>query len=164
VQPGSPVGRIAQQDQLYAELKVPAREATQVRAGQRVLVDTRTGTVEGVVARVDPGVTAGTVVVDVDLQGALPPGTRPQLEVEGIIYISELPNTLFVSRPSYVKNDAAIAVYKVDANGRYASRVNIKAGKVSLHHMQVIAGLNAGDEIITSEDGEWQGQERILLQ
>ena len=47
LQPGSPIGRIARQDQLYAELKVPAREATQVIAGQRVLVDTRSGTYLG---------------------------------------------------------------------------------------------------------------------
>ena len=33
LQPGSPVGRIARQDHLYAELRVPAREATQVRPG-----------------------------------------------------------------------------------------------------------------------------------
>jgi HlyD family secretion protein len=163
LQPGSPVGRIAQQDQLYAELKVPAREATQVQAGQKVLVDTRNGTVNGVVTRVDPGVTDGTVVVDVDLPGALPAGARPQLQVEGTIYVSQLPNTLFVGKPSYVKNDAAISVYKLDPAGRYATRVTIKAGKVSLNDLQVLQGLQPGDRIITSEIGEWQGQERILL-
>lgn len=163
LQVGSPVGRIAQQDQLYAELKVPAREATQVQAGQKVLVDTRNGVVNGVVTRVDPGVTEGTVVVDVDLQGALPAGARPQLQVEGTIYISQLPNTLFVGRPSYVKNDAAISVYKLDLAGRYAARVTVKAGMVSLNQMQVLGGLRAGDRIITSEIGEWQSQERVLL-
>jgi multidrug efflux pump subunit AcrA (membrane-fusion protein) len=163
LQEGSPVGRIAQQDQLYAELKVPAREATQVQAGQSVVVDTRNGTVNGIVTRVDPGVTEGTVVVDVDLQGALPEGARPQLQVEGIIYISQLPNTLYVGKPSYVKNDAAITVYKLDPAGRYATRVTIKAGKVSLNYLQVLQGLRAGDRIITSEIGEWQDQERILL-
>lgn len=163
LQPGSPIGRIAQQDQLYAELKVPAREATQVQAGQKVLVDTRNGTVNGVVARVDPGVTDGTVVVDVDLQGALPEGARPQLQVEGTIYISQLPNTLYVGKPSYVKNDAAIAVYKLDPAGRYATRTTIKAGRISLNHIQVQHGLQAGDRIITSEIGEWQDHERILL-
>jgi multidrug efflux pump subunit AcrA (membrane-fusion protein) len=163
LQPGSPIGRIAQQDQLYAELKVPAREATLVQPGQKVVVDTRNGTVNGVVTRVDPGVTDGTVVVDVALQGTLPPGARPQLQVEGTVYISQLPNTLFVGKPSYVKNDADIAVYKLDPEGRYASRVTIKAGKVSLNYLQVLEGLQAGDRIITSEVAEWQGQERILL-
>jgi len=163
LQPGSPVGRIAQREQLYAELKVPAREATQVQAGQKALIDTRNGTVNGTVARVDPGVTDGTVVVDVDLDGALPAGARPQLEVEGTIYVSQLPDTLYVGKPSYVKNDADIAVYKLDPDGHYAKRVTIKAGKVSLNYLQVLSGLQAGDRIITSEIGEWQDKDRILL-
>lgn len=163
LQPGSPIGRIAQQDQLYAELRVPAREATQVRPGQKVVIDTRNGTVNGVVARIDPGVTDGTVVVDVDLDESLPAGARPQLQVEGTIYIDQLPNALHVGKPAYVKNDAAIAVYKLDPSGRYATRTTIQAGKVSLNHMQVLQGLQPGDRIITSEIGEWQGQDRILL-
>ena len=163
LQPGSPIGRIAQQDQLYAELKVPAREATQVQAGQKVVVDTRNGVVNGTVTRVDPGVTDGTVVVDVELTGALPEGARPQMQVEGTVYISQLANTLYVGKPSYVKGDAAMAVYKLDPAGRYASRVNVKAGKVSLNHLQVLQGLAAGDRIITSEVAEWQDQDRILL-
>jgi HlyD family secretion protein len=163
LQPGSPIGRVAQQDQLYAELKVPAREATQVQAGQKVIIDTRNGTVNGVVTRVDPGVTDGTVVVDVELQGALPAGARPQLQVEGVVYIDQLPNTLYVGKPSYVKNDADITVYKLDPEGRYATRTTIKAGKVSVNYLQVLQGLQPGDQIITSEIGEWQGQDRILL-
>jgi HlyD family secretion protein len=163
LQPGSPVGRIAQQDALYAELKVPAREATQVAAGQKVVVDTRNGTVNGVVTRVDPGVTDGTVVVDVDLQGPLPAGARPQLQVEGTIYVAQIPSTLYVGKPSYVKNDATLAVYKLDPGGRYASRVLIQTGKVSLNSLQVLRGLQSGDRIITSEIAEWQDQGRILL-
>jgi HlyD family secretion protein len=163
LQPGSPIGRIAQQDQLYAELRVPAREATQVQAGQNVVIDTRNGTMNGIVSRVDPGVTDGTVVVDVDLAGAPPAGARPRLEVEGTISISRLPNTLFVGKPAYVRNDADIAVYKLDPAGHYATRVPIRAGKVSLNYLQVLQGLAAGDRIITSEVGEWQGQDRILL-
>jgi multidrug resistance efflux pump len=163
LQSGAPIGRIARQDQLYAELKVPAREATQVQPGQKVVVDTRNGTIDGIVTRIDPGVTDGTVVVDVDLNGALPAGARPQLEVEGTIYIAQLPNTLYVGKPAYVKNDASISVYKLDPEGRYATRTTIKAGKVSLNYLQVMQGLQAGDRIITSEIGEWQGQDRILL-
>ena len=163
LQPGSPIGRIAQQNTLYAELKVPAREATQVQAGQNVIVDTRNGTVNGVVTRVDPGVTEGTVVVDVDFKGELPDGARPQLQVEGIIYVSQLPDTLYVSKPAYVKNDAAITVYKLDPESHYATRVTIKAGKVSVNYLQVLQGLKAGDRIITSEISAFQDQERILL-
>lgn len=163
LQPGSPIGRIARQDQLYAELKVPAREASQVQVAQTVVIDTRNGTVNGIVSRIDPGVTEGTVIVDADLHGAVPAGARPQLQIEGIIYISQLVNTLYVGKPSYVKNDAAITVYKLNPAGNYATRVTIQAGKVSLNYLQVLHGLKAGDRIITSEINAFQDQERILL-
>ena len=163
VQPGSPIGRIAQPDQLYAELKVSAREAADVQTGQSAVVDTRSGTVEGVVTRVDPAVTDGTVVVDVGLRGTLPPAARPQLPVEGIIYISQIPNTLYVGKPSYVKTNASVTVYKLDPAGRYASRVTIQAGKLSLNYLQVLRGLSVGDRIITSDIGDWQDKARILI-
>ncbi len=163
VQPGSPIGRIAHQDQLYAELKVPAREATHVQVGQKAVVDTRNGVANGTVTRVDPGVTDGTIVVDVDLQGPLPTGARPQLPVEGTIYVTQLPNTLYVGKPAYVQNDAEISVYRLDPGGRYATRTTIRAGKVSLNHIQVLQGLQAGDRIITSDIGEFKSQDRILL-
>ena len=163
LQPGSPIGRIAQQSELYAELKVPAREATHVQAGQKAIVDTRNGLIHGVVTRIDPGVTDGTVVVDVDLEGTPPAGARPQMPVEGTIFVTQIPNTLYVSKPAYVKNDAAITVYRLDPDGQYAMRTTVKAGKVSLNDMQVLSGLKAGDRIITSEAGEWQDRERILL-
>jgi HlyD family secretion protein len=80
LEPGTPVGRIAQPEPLYAELKVPAREANGVAVGQHVLIDTHNGTVEGVLTRLDPAVTDGTVIVDADLSGPRPAGVRHLLE------------------------------------------------------------------------------------
>ena len=118
---------------------------------------------KGVVTRVDPAVTEGTVIVDVELRSALPAGARPQLPVEGVIYLSRVSNTLYVGKPSYVKTNGVMTVYKLDAEGRYAKRVTIKAGKLSINYLQILEGLNAGDRIITSEVGEWQHEERILI-
>ena len=163
LQPGNSIGGIAQQDRLHAELKVPAREAGLVERGKRVVIDTRRGMAPGVVTRIDPSVIDGTVIVDVELAGALPAGARPSLQVEGTIYLSQLPDTLYVGKPAYVKAGAAISVYKLDSAGRYATRVTVEAGQVSLDHLQVLRGLAAGDRIITSEIDEFQTQERILL-
>ena len=163
LQPGSPIGRIAQLDQLYAELKVPAREATDVQIGQSAVIDTHSGMAKGIVKRVDPAVTDGTVIVDVDLKDALPAGARPQLPVEGVIYISQLNDALFVGKPAYVKANSDLTVYKLDSDGRYASRTTIKTGKISVNAMQVLSGLDGGDHIITSDMGEWQDRDRILI-
>jgi multidrug efflux pump subunit AcrA (membrane-fusion protein) len=163
MQPGAPIGRVAQPGALYAELRVPAREATEVQAGQKVIVDTRNGTIDGVVSRIDPAVRDGVVIVDVDLPGKMPQGARPQLQVEGIIYIAQLSDALYVGRPAYVKSNASLPVYLLDRGENYAERTVFASGKVSLDHVQVLSGLKEGDRIITSETGEWQGKERILL-
>lgn len=163
LQPGSPIGRIAQDGRLYAQLKVPAREAAEVRPDQRVSVDLRSALLDGVVTRVDPTVTDGTVIVDVALKGELPAGTRPLLPVEATVYLARLPNTLYVNRPSYVRADTDISVYRLDHAGHYATRVALKTGRLSLNHVQVLEGLRAGDRIITSEIDEWQTERRILI-
>ena len=77
LQPGGEIGRIAQQDFLYAELKVQARQASKIVQGQKALIDTRNGEVEGKVRRIEPAVNEGTVIVDVDLTSELPAGARP---------------------------------------------------------------------------------------
>ena len=72
VAPGTMLARVAEPTRLKAELRVPATRARDVRAGQTVSVDTRNGVVDGTVARVDPSVREGTVMVEVRLDGDLP--------------------------------------------------------------------------------------------
>ena len=160
---GSPIGRIAKPDDLYAEFKVPARDATDIRTGQSVLIDTHSGTVDGVVTRIDPTATDGVVIVDADLRGAIPAVARPQLSIEGIIVIDKVQGALFVGKPSYAKSNAPISMYKLDSGGHYANRVTIQSGKLSVNYMQVVQGLSAGDRVITSDVGEWQDKKRILI-
>ncbi len=161
---GQPIGHIAEPGSLYAQLKVPARDASDVQIGQTGVVDTHNGTVNSVVTRVDPAITEGTVVVDMELKGKMPAGARPQLAVDGDIYLAQVPNALYVRKPANAQANANVTVFKLDASGTYAERVVIKSGKLSLTLMQVVQGLKAGDRIITSEPGDWQNKERIRIQ
>ena len=60
-----------------ASVRAVARNDARAEVGQKVVVDTRNGTMDATVSRVDPGVTDGTVIVDADLKGALLAGARP---------------------------------------------------------------------------------------
>lgn len=160
---GSPVGRLARQELLYAELRVPARQAGDVLVGQNVVVDTRNGTVKGSVSRIDPGVTEGTVIVDVEIHDPLPRGARPQLQVEGIVYIAQIADALHVGRPTFIRTDAEVTIYKLDAAGEYAERVNVRMGRASVNRVEILQGLVPGDRVILSDSSDWQDHQRILL-
>ncbi len=160
---GIPIGKLARQDVLYAQLRVPARQAGEVIIGQNVVVDTRNGTVKGKVSRIDPGVSEGTVVVDVELEGKLPKGARPQLQVEGIIYIAQIDDAIFVGKPTFTRTNAEVTIYKLDSDSEYATRVRVMLGRSSVNRVEVLDGLVPGDRVILSDSSDWQDQPRILL-
>ncbi|HIG39102.1 MAG: efflux RND transporter periplasmic adaptor subunit [bacterium] len=160
---GSPIGKLARQDVLYAELRVPARQAGEVIIGQNAIIDTRNGTVKGKVSRIDPGVSEGTVIVDVELEGRLPKGARLQLQVEGIIYIAQIDEAIFVGKPTFTRTNAEVTIYKLDSDSDYASRVRVMLGRSSVNRVEVLDGLVPGDRVILSDSSDWQDQPRILL-
>ena len=163
LQPGTKLGQIASQDTLYAELRVAARQASEITVGHPVSIDTRNGIVDGAVSRVDPAVSDGLVTVEVHIDGELPKGARPELPVEGIIFVSQVERTLFVDRPVYARPDSRLAVYRIAADGQYAHRTNVLFGKVSANHAQIVEGLSVGDRIILSDSSAWQEHDSVLL-
>ncbi len=162
--PGDDIARIARQDQLYAELEVPARQATDVSVGQLVLIDTRNGEVNGKVSRVDPAVSGGTVIVDVTITDTLPKGTRPELTIDGIIYVAQIANALYVDRPAFSKKDSRLMLYRLDADNQYADRVAVELGTISANRVEVLSGLAAGDQIVLSDSNDWKTRTRINIQ
>ncbi|MEH6581125.1 MAG: HlyD family efflux transporter periplasmic adaptor subunit [Halioglobus sp.] len=160
---GGQIAKIARQDQLYAELKILARRAGEIAQGQGVVVDTRDGVVPGIVSRIDPAVSEGTVVVDVELTGPLPRGARPELQVEGTISIAKLRDTLMVAKPSYGRAGSDISLYRIGEDSSYAERTSVKTGRSSVKKIQILDGLAAGDQIILSDSSDWQKHARILL-
>jgi HlyD family secretion protein len=98
VAPGTNLARVAKPGELMAELRIAETQAKDILIGQPVRVDTRNGIVPGRVTRIDPAVLNGTVLVDVELEGPLPPGARPDLSVDGTVEIERLRDVLYVGR------------------------------------------------------------------
>jgi HlyD family secretion protein len=163
VQLGANVARVARPDDLMAELRVPETQAKDIVNGLLVAVDTRNGIVEGKVIRIDPVVTEGTVQVDVELTGKLPPGARPDQSVDGTIEIERLIDVVFTGRPAYGQQNSKITLFKLVEEGRYAVRVPVELGRMSVNNVEIVQGLVPGDEVILSDTSAWDDNDRIRL-
>jgi len=163
VQPGETLARVARPDTLMAELQIPETQAKDVTVGQRAVVDTRNGVVEGEVIRVDPAVQNGYVQVDVDLLGELPRGARPDLSVDGTIEIERLEDVLYVDRPAYGESGSTIQLFKVVDGGGRAVRVAVSLGRTSVNTIEVLSGLEVGDEVILTDPSPWDGHDVLKL-
>ncbi len=163
VTPGLNLARVAEPKNLKAELRINETQAKDVGIGQLARIDTRNGIVEGEVMRIDPAVQNGTVTVDVRLTGELPRGARPDLSVDGTIEIERLEDVLHVGRPIYGQADSTVGLYKLDADGSMARRVQVRLGKTSVTTVQVVEGLAVGDEVILSDTSNWDEYDRVRL-
>jgi HlyD family secretion protein len=163
VAPGTNLARVADPARLKAELKIAETQARDIQVGQTVSIDTRNGLVEGRVSRVDPSVQNGTVAVDVTLDGALPRGARPDLSVDGTIELERLLNVLFVGRPAVGAEQTAVGLFRVTPDGT-ASRVQVRIGRMSVEKVELVSGLDAGDQVILSDMSAWDQYDRVRIQ
>lgn len=160
---GVNVARVAQPDELIAELRIAETQARDIQLGLHVDIDTRNGVVSGEVVRIDPGVVNGTVQVDVELMGALPSGARPDLSVDGVIELERLQDVLYVGRPAYGQTDSTVSLFLIDTDNN-AQRVPVNLGRASVNLIEVVAGLQAGDQVILSDTSAWEEYEKISLE
>jgi HlyD family secretion protein len=160
---GTILAKVVQPTRLKAQLKIPETQAKDVQIGQVASIDTRNGIIPGSVMRVDPAVQNGTVTVDVKLEGALPKGARPDLSVDGTIEIERLRDVLYVGRPAFGQPNSTVGIFKLEAGGKEATRVQVKLGRSSVNTIEILSGLQVGDQVILSDMSAWDAFNRIRL-
>jgi HlyD family secretion protein len=162
VAPGANVARVADPSNLKAELRIAETQTKDIRVGQVAEVDTRNGSVKGHVARIDPKSTGGTVGVDVILDEALPSGARPDLSVDGTIQLERLDNVIYVGRPAFGQENSTVSLFKVNADGE-ATRTTVKLGRSSVSQIEIVDGLQPGDQVILSDMSAQDSFDRIRI-
>lgn len=163
VTPSATLAKIVQPAKLKAEIKIAETQAKDVQIGQIAAIDTRNGIIPGRVVRVDPSVLNGTVTVDVKLEGDLPRGARPDLSVDGTIELERLDDVLYVGRPVQGQPESTVSVFKVINGGKEAVRVAVKLGRSSVSTIEVLEGLQSGDQVVLSDMSAWDNHERVKL-
>jgi len=163
VTPGTNLARVADPTKLKAQVKIAETQAKDIQIDQVASIDTRNGVVAGHVVRVDPAVEQGTVTVDVALDGELPKGARPDLSVDGTIELERLDNVIYVGRPAFGQENNTVGIFKLVAGSSEAVRTPVKLGRSSVNTIEILSGLEPGDQVILSDTSSMDAHERIRL-
>jgi RND family efflux transporter MFP subunit len=156
--------RISDTSRLLATLKLPQRELARFRAGQQasLTVDAYPGIVfDAGIERLSPtidrqnGSIRATVGID-NRDGKLAPGMFARFE---LLYEKHAAS-LAVPAQSIVQEDGETLVYRV-ADGKAERRV-VTVGIVTGDRVQILSGLEAGDQVITSGTGGLKQGTQVL--
>jgi HlyD family secretion protein len=163
VKVGDNLARVADPTKLKAQVKIAETQAKDIQIAQKAEIDTRNGVVKGHVIRVDPAVEQGTVTVDVAIDGELPKGARPDLSVDGTIELERLNDVIYVGRPAFGQENNTVGMFKLVPGSSEAVRSPVKLGKSSVNTIEIVSGLQPGDQVILSDTSAWDSHERIKL-
>lgn len=163
VQPGTNLARVVEPQHLKAELKIAETQAKDITLGQKAEIDTRNGIIPGHVIRIDPAAQQGTVTVDVGLDGELPQGARPDLSIDGTVELERLTDVIYMGRPAFGQAQSTVGIFKLEDGGQTAVRVQVKLGRSSVSTVEVLEGLQPGDQVILSDTSQWDAYNRIRL-
>jgi HlyD family secretion protein len=160
---GVNLARVANPKRLKAEIRVAETQARDIELDQSAVIDTRNGLISGRVVRIDPAAQSGTVTVDIALAGPLPKGARPDLTVDGTIQLERLDEVIYVGRPVHGEAGSKVGLFKVAANGKEAHRIPVTLGRTSVSFVEIIDGLQPGEQVILSDMSQWHQHERLRL-
>ncbi len=161
---GTVLARIAEPGRLKAKAKVTEVDARELQPGLRVRFEGTMGELLGRVQRIDPAVSGGEVELDVTLEGAPPPGARPDQALTGHIEIERLEDVTFVARPAGARERSSASVFRLGSDRSSAEPCRVQFGRGTSIQLEVLAGLLPGDEVVVSDTSAWPTSERVKLE
>lgn len=160
---GTVLARIAEQDNLKAELRVQESQAKDVKKGQSVVISAGGKLASGMVKRINPAVKEGVVIVDVYFTGDVLLGARPDLRIDGVIALEQLKNVLKIKRPVYSQEYSSSSLFVLNEHQTSAQRKQIKFGRTSVDVIEILSPLKEGDLVIVSSTLKYDKLDKLAL-
>jgi len=160
---GTVLARIAQQNNLKAELRVQESQIKDVKKGQAVIISAGGKLASGIVKRINPAVKEGVVIVDVYFTGNVLMGARPDLRIDGVIALEHLKNVLKLKRPVYSQEYSSSSLFVLNKAQDLAQRKQIEFGRTSVDTIEILSPLNEGDYVIVSSTNKYDKINTLAL-
>ncbi len=146
---------------LEVELKVPESFARDLAIGMPAQISANNRKWKGEVSAVAPEVVNNEVTARVRFVDETPKGLRQSQRMSVRVVLDEHKNVTMVARGPFLEIGRGQVAYVVD--GDLALRRPIRVGAVSLDKLEVLDGLQAGEQIVVAGTDTFKDAERIVL-
>jgi HlyD family secretion protein len=70
---------------------------------------------------------------------------------------------LYVGRPAQGQAESLVSLFRLESGRNEANRVKVKLGRTSVNTVEILSGLNIGDQVVLSDTSAWDAFDRIRL-
>lgn len=146
---GEELARIADLSSYKVEASISDSYADEVKAGRTTLVRINKTDLRGIINNVEPAVENGTVKFSVSLSNKSSKLLRSNLKVDVFVITSYKENTVRVKNGAAFNGSEEQKVFVLEG-GNAVSR-KVKIGESNSDYVEILSGVKAGEQVITSE-------------
>lgn len=160
---GDRLGEIALDTGFRVTASIDEYYLGRVHIGQRAQADINGRSAAMAVTRVYPQVKDGVFTVDLEFQAGQPAGLIDGEAVRGRLSLGADRPALLLPAGAFLEGSGGRWVFVVSPGGDHAERRAIRIGRRNADQVEILAGLNPGDRVISSSYDGWQRYQRINL-
>jgi HlyD family secretion protein len=146
---------------LEVELRVPESFARDLAVGMPAQIRGNNRDWPGEISAVAPEVVNGEVTARVRFAGDTPQGLRQSQRLSVRVVLDERRDVVMVARGPFVEIGRGRVAYVVD--GDYAVRRPVQTGASSVDKVEILSGLEPGEQIVISGSDAFRDAERVLI-
>jgi len=158
---GEVIARIANLDAYRVEAVVSDIHSGTLAKGMSAHVSWTGGTLDGEISAINPAIENGTVKFYISLANRSDPRLRSNLRVEVAVITSRGGIALRVAKGPFLTGGSTQGVFVVKDD--YGVRTPVTIGVFGFDYVEIVNGLNKGDEIIISDMKEYLHAKEIRL-
>ena len=143
------------------DANIPEAYADEIAVGMGAVIKYIGQDYAGDVVSISPQVVGGQVKSVIRFEGVQPEGLRQNQRVSIRIVLEEKPDVIKLRKAAYLDSSARRYVYVI--NGDTATRRIVSFGRQSVNEVEVLSGLEPGEEIISSDISKFKQAEQIYL-
>ena len=157
-----PVMSVVDLSRFEIDAQIPESYADDLAVGMQAEIIIGTDTFEGQLVAVSPEIVSNQVSSRVRFTGVVPGNIRQNQRLTTRVLLEERPNVLMLQRGQFLESAGGRVAYVLDGDG-LAIRRNITVGARSLSAVEILAGLQEGDNVIISGIDQFEGVDSVRI-
>ena len=163
IQRGGRLGQIDDPNNFKLRASIDEFYLNRVDLGQSAGFDLAGQRYELQVSKIYPEVSNGQFEVDLTFSGEQPTGIRRGQTVQARLTLGDASEALLIPNSAFYQHTGGNWIFVVSPDGSEAVKREVRLGRRNSKHIEVLSGLEAGEEVVTSSYSSYQGMDRLSL-
>ncbi len=160
---GERLGQIDDPDNFKIEANIDEFYLGRVDIGQTASLETSGTRYELRIAKVYPQVSNGQFKVDLVFEGATPDRVRRGQSVQTRLQLGDPSEAVLIPNGAFYQDTGGNWVFVVSSDGSQAVKRSVRLGRRNLKFIEVLDGLEPGEEVVTSPYTNYIDMDRLEL-